>query len=1509
MANGYLGKISAVVSANTGDYVRKLNDSANQTKAFAQTIQQSLKRASSDARKSFQSILTPVQQFERALQNAASLKLSFKGFDGSIRTVEQLQRAISGLTDQKEIDLVVKNSGLSTITEVKTALQGLRQVDLDLFDNIGLEGIRNLRAELGSVDNFVVKTQVKVEASRLDALIQKLTVLDGSRIKKIAIDVEARQLDAALLKERQLLSVAEQINKPLTAAAADFARLTLAVQAGFIPALKASQNEVDAMGEAIDAGAKIGEAEFAKLEARVLKTTAAIGRLSEAQSLVNGLRTGQELNFQQPRLQGELTRASSVQAEASRLTPDQLSANPGISKLVGGVRDLAQRSAEALSYLEQVKEAGADTSAAQAAVGQLTEAFRRQNAELARQVDIIRSQKAVPDGFVDIGFVRSSAVAAKELQRASVEIGASLESVQKSARQVASAQGQARFDLADSLPFIDIGKVNARAVDAKELQRAAVEIGVSIESVQKSARQVSSAQAQTRFDVADALPFIDIGKVNARAVDAKELQRAAVEIGVSLDAVQKSAREVSARQGQARFDLADSLPFVDVSKLRSSAADVSESQRPARQVEDLRSSFNGIQSQIDSLPASISSKFIPAIREANARLLELQAAPDATAEQIDNAAAAVRRLGAAVNSSSRFTQTFAESFNASKIAAAEARYIALRQILLATGVDAGNAAVLIDELREALQGATASGDFGAVEKSIAAVEKRAITAVSAVTKLSEKKISKDLNKVGDISRGGVDKFSLALNQAAFAVDDFFSSTGGLEFKLRAVSNNITQLGFVAGGTTGLLVGLGAVIGGQAALGLLKWANSGRTAEDATKALNEALSRQKTLVEELAEAFRSLGDNIAQKAFSAPAQEAREFAKQLEEIAKKQQEAREGNAVQLDPDVARARADQTVSQRRIDTAVNPATVLAGQRQLEQAKERERVARENVLLRGADPRQAFDAIFRSIEEELALLTNDGGPAAAQIDESRLLLERAQRDQQAAVAAGGNEGIARSLAALQQERERLLSSGSDQVEVQRNVGRIDAIIKALELPFQKAVDNLGVSLLSTANDASIALQDAQQSLIEAISQGIPGAVEIAGQLDAAAAANAAILDRISKAQTITDPTLRRRELDSAQGDLDGGRQARDAARNAANRVRRDSSLSPQQQAVQRAEQLRQNLVSSGLQGSGFATELNRVFTQRQNLIDRATQENLTGQDRQRVAAGLAEKDTEIAALVASTSALSRFTEALAKATDEASRDVGSAQQRVDEARRNELRLRAEPIAAGRDVIEQAVAVRAAEEQALRLQQEAQTRVANAAKLGAEAVQAAAEVSAVLAETNAAAARGRQLLQSPEQQAALGLDAQLRDASAAINEAFGAELAKVPEFIRNRNQINLADGLDLKEIENAVRGGLINDEAKGRVLEQINNIRENAIAAAAPAFAALADARENALLQGPSRAALNVSDISTQQGAAELSRLLRGDDAAKDVNLLELKAQSKSLQTIEKTITELKQRVGVAN
>jgi hypothetical protein len=66
------------------------------------------------------------------------------------------------------------------------------------------------------------------------------------------------------------------------------------------------------------------------------------------------------------------------------------------------------------------------------------------------------------------------------------------------------------------------------------------------------------------------------------------------------------------------------------------------------------------------------------------------------------------------------------------------------------------------------------------------------------------------------------------------------------------------------------------------------------------------------------------------------------------------------------------------------------------------------------------------------------------------------------------------------------------------------------------------------------------------------------------------------------------------------------------------------------------------------------------------------------------------------------------------------------------------------------------------------------------------------------------------------------------------------------------------------------------------------------APMLKGFQDERQNAMLQGPSRAALNVSDVSTSQGASELTRLIRGDDSAKDVNLAELKKQSSYLEDI---------------
>ena len=62
--------------------------------------------------------------------------------------------------------------------------------------------------------------------------------------------------------------------------------------------------------------------------------------------------------------------------------------------------------------------------------------------------------------------------------------------------------------------------------------------------------------------------------------------------------------------------------------------------------------------------------------------------------------------------------------------------------------------------------------------------------------------------------------------------------------------------------------------------------------------------------------------------------------------------------------------------------------------------------------------------------------------------------------------------------------------------------------------------------------------------------------------------------------------------------------------------------------------------------------------------------------------------------------------------------------------------------------------------------------------------------------------------------------------------------------------------------------------------------------------DERFNALMAGPSRQALNASDIATTEGSRELGRLLRGEDASRDVNFAEMKHQTDLLQQIAEGI-----------
>ncbi len=132
----------------------------------------------------------------------------------------------------------------------------------------------------------------------------------------------------------------------------------------------------------------------------------------------------------------------------------------------------------------------------------------------------------------------------------------------------------------------------------------------------------------------------------------------------------------------------------------------------------------------------------------------------------------------------------------------------------------------------------------------------------------------------------------------------------------------------------------------------------------------------------------------------------------------------------------------------------------------------------------------------------------------------------------------------------------------------------------------------------------------------------------------------------------------------------------------------------------------------------------------------------------------------------------------------------------------------------------------------------------------------------------RGLDLLDSPGQRAAR----ELRQANADIASAVEQSIAL------------------------AIREGRFGDipgiQQRGR--EAQDRAREDALRQQAPGLFALADSVQNAILQGPSRAALVGTDVSTSEGQRELYRLMRGDDPSKDENLVELRKQSDALSKL---------------
>ncbi len=1351
--SNYLGKISAIVSANTAGYIRGLNESAAKTKEFAKTVQSDISRASREADRSLKSILTPLQQFQRSLNAAVSERLAFKGVDGIVTGIGQLQTKLRELQRQgsRTVDVALNISGRATV----------------------------------------------------DQLIEDLDVLDSKKVQAVIEAVNTESINRAKAQLEQLYSVANEIAKPLAAAARQFEQLGLSVQASFIPALNIAQIAVQELEAKIREGGRVSQDEFDRVAKVVDRTTAAVRRLADAQDLVNSLPTGQELRFRNPRVSQTLTSARQSVERAASL-PASTIESAGVASIVTQIQQASQYALELQTRVESLEAQGLVDDAATA------------TRQLENATEVVRRLKSQLDG---IGNVQAASSRLNVLQELS--------------------------DPPTAATRLPQGFLQDRA--------------------ERTARQ---------------------------------------EIGAGVD------------------------PAI-------------------RQFRQLASQVQSVRSQIDALPATIGSEFIPRLREAEQAFVRLRTSGRATAEEIENASNEVQQLAAQVRrvSQTQGIASFADGLDDTALRGALGNLQALQQILNRVGATAGSdGARQFDRLRAAIQRATRDGTVGseAFQRELRQITQDAAAAAAATGRIGQSAAFREIQRGGDIARGGFDKLSLATQQAAFAIDDFFSATGDFTQKIRAVQNNVTQLAFILGGTTGLFIGLGVALVAQAAVGLFKWAQGSVDAEDKTQALNDALARQKSLVEELKQAFDSLGDSLTRGIFDEATERARNLESQIKSVTDAAQRQIEF-AASLDSGVQGERARQADLQSRLDQSSDGTERAILQRQIELSRQAEQrgVDRVREEVGQVDFASVLDRLAEGIDSVTQarvadLVVSQFGDRARFRRESPQVADEFRR--------GGLELSQISTALFDTAAEL-----GDDLLAARDVlrDRVNAVDENLTQlqgqslfatdfnPFANAISGEREALRREAEELGLLLAQVSQAIARGNVKLIEESVRVADRIGGSLRRSLAVIDSTldgfgplaSEQRRVSDELSRiTQELTSAAGE--------DGRLGTADDTLTRNDIQERQRQLDALQNQSSALESAVRSTEAFSNALDRLAGDLADTVlgEAQSAEQQARRDVNRLQAELntlpadATPRERLDATARLRDAQERQAELSASADDIAARRRQLAGRQAFEVEQFQQRARAGDLGndlqrqiRARDAIQGRIDAgqNVASDERARLA-ELNSRIADAFENSLAGVQLAAEADALdvrrqevdagfqraqqqAEERQRSVDSGLELLQSPEQAAAQrGLD-QFNDA---INGSLSLVASELNSIAPNLPQLD--DGIiSLQEL-----GTLFS-----QFPNQIGGIREQFLAN-------LQQARDNITgnisaqiaqfdveRSRPSRQALQAQDINTQQGRAELNRLLRGDDANRDQPILQgIKEQTAILKLIDGRIDEVKRAVGVA-
>lgn len=891
--------------------------------------------------------------------------------------------------------------------------------------------IGNVKSELNSLQKKVQGYRLNLETAALDKTLTKVQLF-----RRTLQEALGKKIDVGALQD--LYKVFEDVGKPLTKVKNQIESLSNSTQAYLYPALERAQKGFQNLFNEIKAGTTTFDAAQGRINSltrqieRLKASTAVVADFAKVTGSLSTENAGAK--FVQPRALEELQKFIALRDKATQLPADQRE-NPFFQGIIRDANAAGERIEALVSKIERAKLKAALAESvlsrnpanpiALRNAATATEEQRRAQTQLDRETDAqrLRNQRlANATALTAVAGLRAPA-AATETERTAEKAAQAIQALRAAGLDSYAEQIRTTAEAASTLAqgsdaaAAALAKLNSQAAAGARLAGATD----SIRSLDQDSRKRADALTSRRVRVKETLDEATAAGVPPEAVTAaRRRDFLSNEIG---GRIQNLQGKVSGIEGEAGKKLQTQLDAATKSLQKLVSTDAT----PAiSQIVALRNQISGLEKDINA--ANKQQQLLNEFDSSTAINLQPRAVKDY-----------INDFQLLLNLGGNLNEEMGTKFGAS-LEASRSKVKSLYQQIAAqprTPEGNANAERLLAQIR--------------AESKALAAELAGLDPSRFTEKQLNRLLSANRRLRGDISglRGSAQAGQLALQQLTFAVDDFFSSTGGFEYKLRAISNNISQFGFVLGGTRGLLAAVAATSAVQLLIQFGGIGKASKEAEGALKFMNDELEKSRNLAEQTTKAFEDLAKALRASTSSGPRGDIEQRVRDLREEQKKSREAQVRSA---SPEVSSAAGARAAAEERLSQATGSDRVRIA-RELEQLRKRERdaIARSTTPLDGRTPRGPLtgvrDLLERARQTEILSLN---------------------RRETAAIVPFGEQRRSERLAGLR--AERIAAPTTQQEAVKAIESRLDELIKTQQTA--DPIDKLSAQLTDALGGFRIAL-----------------------------------------------------------------------------------------------------------------------------------------------------------------------------------------------------------------------------------------------------------------------------------------------------------------------------------------------------------------------------------------------------------------------------------------------------